>query len=290
MRSRPGFTLVELLLVMTIIVILIALLLPAVQSVRESARRAQCANNLMQLGIAMGSYASTHSVFPPGVVSETGPIKNLPEGYHHSWVVQILPYLDQQNAYNHLDLSKSAYHAANDTVAGLQIATLMCPSDPGLAIMSYAGCHHDEEAAIAADNRGVLYLNSRVRYDEIVDGLSYTIMLGEINRDELSLGWISGTRASLRNTGHPFSKALYNNSSGTWPLTRDELFDFVGYMADDGSWPVDSSGGFKSFHTAVGNFLFCDGSVRAVKYAINERVFRLLGSRNDGELIGTDEY
>jgi prepilin-type N-terminal cleavage/methylation domain-containing protein len=290
MRSRPGFTLIELLLVMTIIMILLGLLLPAVQSVREAARRAQCANNLMQLGIAMGSYASTHCVLPPGVVSETGPIKNLPVGYHHGWAVQILPFLGQQIAYDHLDLSKSAYDAANDTVAGLQIATFLCPSDPGHGVMSYAGCHHDVEAAIAADNHGVLYLNSRVRYDEIADGLAYTIMLGEINRDEPSLGWISGTRASLRNTGHPLSKAIHDSSMATWPSTRDELFDYIGYRADDGSWPVDSSGGFTSFHTGVANFLFCNGSLRAVKYTINERVLRLLGNRNDGELIGTDQY
>ena len=124
-------------------------------------------------------------------------------------------------------------------MAGLQIATFLCPSDPGPWLMNYAGCHHDAEAAIAADNHGVLYLNSRVRYDEIADGLACTIMLGEINRDGPTLGWISGTRASLRNTGHPFSRAVYNSSRTTWPSTRDELFDYIGYLADDGSWPVD---------------------------------------------------
>ena len=70
MRRRLGFTLIEMLIVVSIIVILIALLLPAVQASREAARRTQCSNNLMQLGIAMGSYASTHSVFPPGVVND----------------------------------------------------------------------------------------------------------------------------------------------------------------------------------------------------------------------------
>ena len=92
-RRRPGFTLIEMMIGVSIIVVLIALLLPAIQAAREAARRAQCANNLMQLGIAMGSYISTHSVFPPGVVNDTGPIRNLPEGYHHSWVVQILPFI-----------------------------------------------------------------------------------------------------------------------------------------------------------------------------------------------------
>ena len=71
---------------------------------REAARRAQCSNNLMQLGIGMASYVSTHSVLPPGVVNDKGPIENLPVGYHHSWVVQILPFIGAGNTYNHLDL------------------------------------------------------------------------------------------------------------------------------------------------------------------------------------------
>ena len=94
---------VELMIVVGIIAILIALLLPAVQAAREAARRAQCASNLMQLGIAMSSYASTHSCLPPGVVNDSGPIKNLPSGYHHSWVVQILPFIGENNTYNHFD-------------------------------------------------------------------------------------------------------------------------------------------------------------------------------------------
>ena len=74
MRRRRAFTLIELLIVVGIIAVLIALLLPAIQSAREQARRAQCINNLLQLGIAMGNYASTHSVLPPGVVNDKGPI------------------------------------------------------------------------------------------------------------------------------------------------------------------------------------------------------------------------
>ena len=130
MQRRPGFTLFELLVVVSIIAILISLLLPAVQSARESARRAQCSNNLMQLGIALGSYASTHMVLPPGVVNETGPIQNLPRGYHHSWIVQILPFMGQGNIYHHVNVKVSVYDTVNDTVAGITIATLMCPSDP----------------------------------------------------------------------------------------------------------------------------------------------------------------
>jgi prepilin-type N-terminal cleavage/methylation domain-containing protein len=82
-RSKTGFTMIELMIVLSIIAVLIALLLPAIQSAREAARRTHCANNLLQLGIGFGSYVSTHSVLPPGVVNDKGPIQNLPIGYHH---------------------------------------------------------------------------------------------------------------------------------------------------------------------------------------------------------------
>ncbi len=200
MRRRPGFTLLELTIVVSMIAILIALLLPAVQAAREAARRSQCANNLMQLGIAMGSYVSTHSVLPPGVVNASGPIRNLPEGYHHGWVVQILPFIGQQNLYNHFDLNESVYDPANDTATGIKIATLICPSDGRRGPVNYAGCHHDALAPIASDNQGVLYLNSKVRFDEINDGRAYTILLGEIRHGGATLGWGSGTHSTLRNT------------------------------------------------------------------------------------------
>jgi prepilin-type processing-associated H-X9-DG protein/prepilin-type N-terminal cleavage/methylation domain-containing protein len=289
MTRRSGFTFVELIFVMSIIVILIAMLLPAVQSARESARRAQCANNLMQLGIAMGSYASTHSVLPPGVVNQTGPIENLPRGYHHSWVVQILPFIGCQNIYSHFDLNKSVYDAANDTVALVSIGTLHCPSNPYHSSVQYAGCHHDVQSAIADDNHGVLYLNSRVRFDLISDGLAQTILIGDNSRDGPNLGWVSGTRSTLRNTGAPVSNRAYNKSF-VFPLDRTELFEYIDSMAETGEWPVDLTGGFSSFHSDTCNFLFCDGSVRLLKNSIDGRIYRFLGNRADGEMIGADQF
>ena len=223
MVRRRAFTLIELLIVVGIIAILIALLLPAIQAAREHARRAMCVNNLLQLGIAMGNYASTHSVLPPGVVNDNGPIVSQPVGYHHGWTVQILPFIDQNNVYRQFDLEESIYAPSNETARSVEIATFMCPSSPHRSEIFYAGCHHDVEAPIAADNHGVLYLNSHIRFDEITDGLAHTILLGELKSNEpLLLSWASGTRATLRNTG-----AAINSEN---PLTA--LYSGIAQLSD----------------------------------------------------------
>jgi prepilin-type N-terminal cleavage/methylation domain-containing protein len=96
---RAGFTLIELLVVISVIAVLVTLLLPAIGSVRAAARRTQCSNNLMQLSIAVQNYEAAHGVFPPGVVNPTDPIVEQPLGQHNGWLVQILPYIDKEEAY-----------------------------------------------------------------------------------------------------------------------------------------------------------------------------------------------
>ena len=95
-QKTSAFTLVELLVVIAIIGILIALLLPAVQAAREAARRANCVNNLAQIGVALQSYQSAHLSLPPGTVEPKGPIYNVPQGNHIGWMTQILPYIEEQ--------------------------------------------------------------------------------------------------------------------------------------------------------------------------------------------------
>jgi prepilin-type N-terminal cleavage/methylation domain-containing protein/prepilin-type processing-associated H-X9-DG protein len=297
MRQRPAFTMIELLVVIAIIAVLVTLLLPAVQSAREGARRVQCTNNLLQLGIALGNYASAHRVLPPGVVNDTGPILNVPQGYHYSWVVQVLPFIESGNVYRRFDFRHGVYQADNATARDAKIATFLCPSDKS-GLMSYVGCHHDVEAPIDADNRGVLYLNSHVAFDDITDGRAYTILLGEVWNGP-SLGWASGTRATLRNTGtrinepgpvlpNPRGRAL--GKPKTQPDPEVDNLAAMKAMVEQGILGIDFVGGFASRHSQGANFLFCDCSVRFLSQSINDRVYRLLGNRADGDLIDSGEY
>ena len=214
-RHRTGFTLVELLVVIAIIGVLVALLLPAVQAAREAARRLSCTNNLCQLILATQNYEMTFGVYPPGTVNDTGPIQNLPQGYHHNWLSQLLPFMEEQNVYDHVDFQVGVYDDKNQPVRQTPIPILACPSDEmgggDLWLSSYAGSQHDAEAPIDKDNHGVFFLNSAIRPLDVTDGLSHTLFIGEkilnpraqygefVNPDDL--GWMSGTRATLRNVG-----------------------------------------------------------------------------------------
>lgn len=216
-RNR-GFTLVELLVVIAIIGILVGLLLPAVQAAREAARRMQCSNNLLQLGVALHNYEMAHRVLPPGTVDAQGPVVNLPVGYHHSWLVQLLPMLDERVAYQQLDHSQSIYSRANFPVRAYPIATLHCPSSARVVgpHSSYAGVHDSREVPIDVDNNGVLFLNSHVSFEDISDGVSYTLFAGEKMIEDTELGWSSGTRGTLRNMGSPLN-ATGGSQSGLLP-------------------------------------------------------------------------
>ncbi len=291
---RRGFTFVELITVIAIIAILITLLLPAVQSAREAARANQCRNNLLQLGLALGNYHSVHSVLPPGVVDEKGPISNLPKGYHVGWAVQILPFIERANLYHRVDFRQGVYSASNATVLAYGIKTFLCPSDGSPGPMSYMGCHHDLEAPIDVDNHGVLYVNSRVTHDDITDGLAYTILLGE-SRHGITLGWASGTRASLRNGGHPINERdplVVTNALLPYTPTQYAAWEVgaVEASVQGGLLPMCHVGGFSSHHPQGANFLSCDGSARFVKETTNQGVLRRLANRSDGELIGDDHY
>jgi prepilin-type processing-associated H-X9-DG protein len=282
---------IELLTVVAIIGVLIALLLPAVQSAREAARSSRCRANLLQLGVALGNYASTHHVFPPGVVEPKGPILNAPRGYHMGWAVQILPFIEQMNRYRHIDFRRGVYDDANATALYDRLNLFLCPSSPS-GFGAYAGCHHDVEAPIDADNHGVLYLNSHVGYDDIIDGPAFTILLGEMRGGGV-FGWASGTRDTLRNTGSPINARDPTVPTGRNPFataTQGQRLAEFQTLIDDGIIPLGYVGGFASWHRLGANFLFCDGSVHFLKESIDQRVYQRLGHRADGEIIDGEQY
>ena len=200
-----GFTLVELLVVIAIIAMLMTALLPAIQAVRGHSRRAQCKNNMLQLIMAIQNYELAHEHYPAGVMDDVpGPIRSEPNGHHHGWLIALLPYLDEASLHRNIDQKLSVYDQQHQRVRTMQVPVLTCPSQFSSTkngFSSYAACHHDVEAPIDADNHGVFFLNSQIMPDDVRDGLTHTIFLGEKPVDDDDLGWMSGTRASLRNTG-----------------------------------------------------------------------------------------
>jgi prepilin-type N-terminal cleavage/methylation domain-containing protein/prepilin-type processing-associated H-X9-DG protein len=294
-RTPAGFTLIELLVVVAVIAVLISLLLPAIQSSREVARRTQCVNNLYQLGTAIGNYTSSNRVFPPGVVNETGPVTNSPVGYHFGWAARILPFIERGTTYNQFNFQFSVYDSRNDTAQQITIQSFLCPSNGVRGSINYAGCHHDVEAPIDVDNHGVFFLNSRIGYDDVTDGPAFTILAGE-SADTMSVGsWAVGTSATLRNTGwgvnngaDPFSKLTTLRPSGQARPALDPTL--LMSLIESGELADDLVGGFASRHPGGANFLFGDGAVRLLKNRIAPDVFRSLGHRADGNLIDGDAY
>lgn len=283
-RLIAGFTLIELLVVMAIIAILMTLLLPAVQQARESARRMQCKNNLMNLCLALNQYEMSHERLPSGAVNATGPIKNEPAGYHMGWIVQILPQLDQRNVYRRIDFSVGIYDPKNTAPSTVKLAILGCPSDPlSLSAIdtSYAGNHHDSEAPIDIDNNGVLFLNSSIRFDDIEDGSTNTIFVGERIRGSMA-GWAPGTRVSLRNGGAPIGSEKPNASAppaGPQPIPLAQPDQ--GNAANQALLKV---GGFGSLHAGGAHFGTGDAAVRFISESIDRTIFKSLLNRNDGSL------
>ncbi len=280
---RSGFTLVEVLVVVAIISILISLLLPAVQSARESARRMQCRSNMMNLSLALQNYHGAHRTLPPGTVDHAGPVvSKQQQGYRMSWIAQLLPYIDEGNVHRKIDFGLPAFDQANVALGTHRINLLMCPSNSRGPVYCYAGVHHDVEAPIDADNHGVLFLNSSVRLpDDVPDGSSYTLLFGEM---EGATTWLVGDNQTLRNTGAvPGNSAAMRLSQYADPSAGDGMTE----EPEDPTRPLlNTVGGFNSSHSGGCNVGLGDGNVKFISEHIDADLFRRLGHRDDGSLIG----
>ncbi len=315
MRRHTAFTLIELLVVMAIIAVLIGMLLPGLVGGREMHRRVQCVNNIKQIALALQGYAFSRDVFPSGSYSETGPVLSTPEASQLSWISCLLPFMEQNGLAKSLDPRYGSNDPVNNMVRMSGLRTLTCwdgqplawtatagspwtapPSPGGPARSSYAACQNDVEATIDVDNHGSFYLNSRVRVVDVSDGLSQTIFVGEVAFPH-ALGWLSGTRATLRNTGHPINgvdlSTLELAEPANPPLPEDLTARDLETRIELGTLAVSPRfvGGFSSAHPGNGaNFAFGDGSVRFLKQTIDRAVYRRLGHRADGEPIDDDAY
>ncbi|MBM4073300.1 MAG: DUF1559 domain-containing protein [Planctomycetes bacterium] len=269
---RPAFTLIELLVVIAIIAILIALLVPAVQKVREAAARLHCKNNLKQIGLALHQYHDVNYRLPPGYASDVAADgSDLGPGW--GWCTHILPYLEQVNLYKQLNLGVDIGDPAHSTSRLQRLEILICPSDSHHSPFTTAGnpvlIGPSNYVAVFGNNEiedgpdlgnGVFYRNSRTRFAEITDGLSNTMFVGERSMNIAMSSWTGAV------TGADEAPALVLGSADHTP-----------------NHPAAHPEDFWSKHTQGVNSLFGDGSVQSISNAINPAVWSALSTRNGNE-------
>jgi prepilin-type N-terminal cleavage/methylation domain-containing protein len=195
LHRRRGFTLIELLVVIAIIAILIGLLLPAVQKIREAANRMKCSNNLKQIGLALHNYHDVNSLFPQGGVFTLAsplPASNAPPN-DHTWLTALLPYLEQDNLYKNTNVNAMAW---GQPIVGTDLPVLRCPSDAGykkssetwgIAITNYAGSEgyhwwptaNLDPGTGSGDYSGLFAQTRTFGMRDVLDGTSNTVVISE---------------------------------------------------------------------------------------------------------------
>ncbi len=310
--SRRGFTLVELLVVIAIIGILIALLLPAVQAARESARRTQCSNNLKQIGLALHVHHDQKKTLPSSI--RPAGLTPLPR---IAGLTLLLPYLEQQNIYNAYDQTKN-WHDPKNVVVKTRLTTLECPSSifperlDGLpeaspwqpnvcANTDYSptiGIDKRLEAAKLVDyaGKGLMPKNEQPRFGNCRDGLSNTIayaesagrpylfrgakQIGDLPDSKVNAGGWCRPASDFSIDGASYDGATLPGAAAINATNGDEFgstFPHPYYGSEGTSEPY-------SFHAGGANFVYGDGSVHFLSDSLNIREFARLVTRSNGEV------
>ncbi len=319
--NRPAFTLIELLVVIAIIAVLIALLLPAVQQAREAARRTQCKNNLKQLGLALHNYHDAYKVFPPGGTYAGG----VAAGAGWSTQARLLPYIEQANLQNLISFSLSYNAQPNVTQVRVPVL-LCPSENQDKAYPDGALTHYPLNYAVnygewfvwnpvtGAGGTGAFSPNSKTSMRDFTDGTSNTLAMSEVKawqyylRDVGALsapavpagpGALSTLGGSLKNSGHNEWVDSRSNQTGfTTTFVPNTVcphndagtirdVDFInvreGASATDATYAAMTS---RSWHEGIVNCLLMDGSVRSASENIDLTIWRKLGARSDGQIIG----
>ncbi len=255
-RAPRAFTLVELLVVIAIIGILVSLLLPAVQAVREASRRMQCQNNLRQIGLALHNYHAAFRKLPPGGI-EVRP--EVPGGKQLAWSAFVLPFLEQSAAYVQVDFNYPFDHPVNEEAAAIPIETYLCPSTPrfsplnrGRGATDYGGIYGERIVSTNYPPRGVMIHDKAIRFRDITDGTSRTLTVSE-DANFPDGQWI--------NAWNLFDQAFSINRA---PKFENDI---------------------RSMHPQGANGLFADGSVEFLNENIDLELLAAMCTRNGHENI-----
>jgi prepilin-type N-terminal cleavage/methylation domain-containing protein len=276
--SQSGFTLIEVLVVIAIIGVLVALIVPAVQSAREAARRTQCENNLKQLGLAANSYVTLGEAYPIGYIAWPNPPGGAAPGW--AWSAAVLPQLEQDPIFNAMNVNLPIDLPANATVRTSALAIYVCPSDRNTGAFSVAsqlaGDPVEARTTSYAANggtqdagqpNGMFRMNKSVRPKDVKDGLSNTFAAGERGSFLVRNAWAG---------------ALGDGGGGA---------EVLAYASSGGLNPAGPSpSGFAGPHTGLCQFVMVDGSVHAIKTTINPSAYRALATRNGREVIDQGAY
>ena len=317
-KIRPAFTLVELLVVIAIIGILVGLLLPAVQSAREAARRMQCSNNLKQLALASHNYESAHKKFP-------GPADNSLYGY--SFQAKLLPFVEQTNLHNLIDYRQPLLQGlpwrpnvnpALIPVVDKPLGVLLCPSDPGevfyeengqtwagLNYMVNAGPGHGLTYCSRSDTNGIAWRGSNVKFRDITDGTSSTILLAEtlfgrrgadtttLMDAQTQVKRVSGGPPCISSAEDLVARAASRyegRRAGQW-IRNITYQTFVnGFFPPNAKVPDvahhgEAISGARSKHTGGINAALSDGSVHFISENLDLNTWRFLHDRRDNQVV-----
>jgi prepilin-type N-terminal cleavage/methylation domain-containing protein len=290
-RGR-AFTLIELLVVIAIVAVLIGLLLPAVQQVRESASRTQCTNNLKQIGLAFQNHHDTYQFFPAGGWFSYSPptydngTPQLGQDQEAGWGFQILPFVEAGNVWKGVGAATDVDRAV--AAVGTPNALFFCPTrrlpqtvtypdnyQPQLTggPIAHALCDY---AASNKDGTGVVRQFTPTRFADILDGTTNTLMVSEKRLNRAFLG----------------QQQPDDNQGYTVGFNLDTVRKTTRAPAPDYSDPTGGDGGglFGSSHPAKFNAVFTDGSVRGISYTIDPTIFKYLGDKADGKTVTDGSY